>query len=730
MNGKPEQAAHELDLELDGMTCSACATRIQKVLNRLPGVTASVNFATERAHVSLAGDAPPVETLIDTVSRAGYRARPASDPAMKAQRERQDVRFRHDVVLFAVSCLLTVPFVVQMVVMLATGAHEWMPRWVQFALATPVQFIIGARFYRGAWHALRGGSANMDVLVALGTSAAWLFSAGVLLLAGHDQPVYFEASATIVTLIFMGKVLEARAKRSTSAALEQLLHLQPRSALVERDGVATEVEIARIQAGDRILVRAGEAIAVDGEVIHGHSAVDASLVTGESMPVAKTAGSRVLAGTLNLEGVLHVRATGVGERTQLAEIARRVQSAQGSKAPIQSLVDRVSAIFVPTILVLAGLTFVVWWGISGSLQSGLVPAISVLVIACPCALGLATPTALMVGLGKGAQAGILIRDARALEKAASINLLAVDKTGTLTEGHPTVRELIPVAADAHQLIQTAASLEQGSQHPVARALLDRAKSDGIVLTNVSEFESVPGEGVSGMVGGARVIAGNTHFCANQGIAVDSQVMTTLASHGYSVVIVAAKDHVLGYVGIADIPRPETVPALRQLEAMKIQVVMLTGDHATTAAAVARELGIARYQAEVLPAEKESAIQTLKAEGLRVAMAGDGVNDAPALARADVSFALSSGSDIAMESADVTLMRNDLWGVVDAIRLSQATLHKIRQNLFFAFIYNVLGIPFAMSGLLNPVIAGAAMALSSVSVVTSSLMLKRWQPTKR
>jgi Cu+-exporting ATPase len=336
----------------------------------------------------------------------------------------------------------------------------------------------------------------------------------------------------------------------------------------------------------------------------------------------------------------------------------------------------------------------------------------------------------MVGLGKGAQAGILIRDARALEKAASINLLAVDKTGTLTEGHPTVRELIPVAADARQLLQTAASLEQGSQHPVARALLDRAKSDGIVLTSVSEFESVPGEGVSGMVGGVRVMAGNTHFCANQGIAVDSQVMTTLASHGYSVVIVAAKDHVLGYVGIADIPRPETVPALRQLEAMKIQVVMLTGDHATTAAAVARELGIARYQAEVLPAEKESAIQTLKAEGLRVAMAGDGVNDAPALARADVSFALSSGSDIAMESADVTLMRNDLWGVVDAIRLSQATLHKIRQNLFFAFIYNVLGIPFAMSGLLNPVIAGAAMALSSVSVVTSSLMLKRWQPTKR
>ena len=726
-NSTASTPARELELELDGMTCAACATRIETVLNRLPGVKASVNFATERARLFLERGAPGSEQLIDAVNRAGYGARAAIDVSMSAQHARQDAQYRHDCRVFAASALLTLPFAVQMAVMFSGAHHEWLPRWLQFALASPVQFWAGWRFYRGAWHALKGGAANMDVLVALGTSAAWLFSTGIMLLSLHDQPVYFEASAAIVTLVFLGKLLESRAKRTTAAALERLLHLQPRTALVESDGVAAEIEIAHIRAGALVIVRAGETIAVDGEVISGNSAVDASLVTGESMPVSKIVGSRVLAGTQNLEGSLRVRATGVGEHTQLAQIARWVQAAQGSKAPIQSLVDRVSAVFVPTVLVLAVLTFAGWWWANGAPGVALGNAIAVLVIACPCALGLATPTALMVGLGRAAQAGILIRDARALEQAAAIDVLAVDKTGTLTEGQPTLSMVETVSVRAQELLAIAASLEQGSQHPVARALLGRAKIDGAQLRAVAQFQSTPGQGVQGEINGERFLAGSARFCQQLGAPVDRQRVATMASGGHSVVVVATREKILGYLGFVDRPRATSLDAVRSLQSMHIDVIMLTGDSATTAAAVAEQLGIRRVHAEILPHDKQVVIDELKRQGQRVGMAGDGVNDAPALASANVSFALASGSDVAIASADVTLMRSDLRGVVDAIRLSVATVRKIRQNLFLAFLYNVIGIAFAMLGYLNPVIAGAAMALSSVSVVSNALLLRRWRP---
>lgn len=716
-----------LELSIGGMTCAACAGRIERVVNKVPGVSfAAVNLATERARVRFDPGAVTADQVIGAITRAGYRAEPVREAGFEADQARHRREYAGELRRFWIAAALTLPLVAQMLWMVG-GTHDVLPRWLQLALATPVQFWIGGRFYRGAFNALRGGSANMDVLVALGTSAAYLFSAAVTLLGIHHQHVYFEASAAIITLVLMGKLLEARAKSRTSAAIEQLLRLQPRTARVERAGTVEEIDVAQVRPGDVFLVRAGERIAVDGEVIDGGTSVDESMLTGESMPVPKGIGATVFAGTQNLQGALRCRAVRTGGDTQLAEIVRLVGEAQGSKAPIQRLADRISALFVPAVTLVAFATFAGWLLAGASFAQALIPAVAVLVIACPCALGLATPTAIMVGSGRGAQSGILVRDAAALERAGKIDVLVVDKTGTLTEGKPAVVAIATAdGVDEARLLAAAAALEQHSEHPLAAAVVAEAAARGLATMPVTRFEAVPGRGVRGEVEGHMLFAGSPDWLAQLGRPVDAATLQALRAGGRSLIAIASESTVLGCIAVADRLRATSASAIARLRTQGIDTVMLTGDNAETAQAVATQVGIADVRAGVLPGDKAGAIQALRAQGRHVGMAGDGVNDAPALAAAEVSFAIASGSDIAIEAADVTLMRSDLNGVADAVSLSRATLRKIRQNLFFAFVYNVLGIPLAAAGLLNPVIAGAAMALSSVSVVTNSLLLRGWR----
>ena len=720
-----------VELALGGMTCATCAGRIEKQLNKLPGVEAVVNLAAERAHVRYAPGEVDVGRLIATVVKTGFTAA-VSTADTRAEEKAKKLAIYHDELRrFWIAAALTLPLVAQMAFMFGAQSHaDVIPRWLQLLLATPVQFWIGWRFYVGGFNAIRGGAGNMDVLVALGTSMAWAYSLVVTLWSLHHQHVYFEASATVITLVLLGKILEARAKAKTSAAIEALAKLQPQTARVERGGELIDVPVATLIPGDVFVVRAGEAVPVDGEVIEGASAANESMLTGESLPVTKTAGDRMFAATINGEGLLRCRATGVGSHTLLAGIIRLVEEAQGSKAPVQRLADKVAAIFVPVVVAIALLTFIAWWALAGDFAQALVNAVAVLVIACPCALGLATPTAIMVGTGQGAKAGVLIRNAVALELAEKLKVLVVDKTGTLTEGRPIVTDVLPVKVGADgtaDILQLAASLEQGSTHPLAAAIVARAKADGLSLLTPQNVVTSAGQGIRGEVDGRRVLVGSVAWMKEQGWAAPEA--EALANAGRSVVAVVAEKTLLGLIGIADPLRATSRAAVARLNRLGIEVVMLTGDNAGTAQAVARGAGIEHFEAEVLPGDKAAAVQRLKRSGAFVGMAGDGINDAPALAAADVSFAMAAGSDVAMQAADVTLMRDDLNGVADAISLSRATLAKIRQNLFFAFIYNVLGIPLAALGMLNPVIAGAAMAMSSVSVVSNSLLLKNWKPDK-
>jgi Cu+-exporting ATPase len=728
-----------LDLAISGMTCAACSTRLERVLNQVPGVEARVNLATEKARLRYMPGLATPDDLVAAVVRAGFSGIPITEASRAEEKARKAAEYRRELNVFLVTALFTLPLLAQMVPMLG-GAHHvsWMPPWLQWLLATPVQFWAGLRFYTGAWNSLRGGGANMDVLVALGTSAAYVFSVAVLLL-NLDSHVYFEASAAVVTLVRLGKLLEARAKSRTSAAIEQLVGLQPRSAWVERDGQAVEVDSATLKAGDIVRVRAGERIPVDGSVIEGESSVDESLLTGESLPVAKAPsspspaggggpgrgeGSTVHAGTQNLDGSLRIRAEGVGAHTQLMEIVRLTEAAQGSKAPIQKLADRISGVFVPAVIAIAALTFAGWWLAGGDFTQSLIPAVAVLVIACPCALGLATPTAVMVGLGRGAQLGILVRSAEALERAEKLAILALDKTGTLTEGKMALVGLAPAPGIGEdELLRLAAALEQGSTHPIARAVLADAMKRGLALPAVEDFENRPGEGVVGVVEGRHLRLGT----ALKPLPLEGGGVVEGVRGGSTAIHLLEDDRPLGRLDLADRLRPTSVTALARLQALGIAPVMLTGDQEATAAAIAREAGIVDFRARVKPQDKAAAVTALKREGRLVGMAGDGVNDAPALASADVSFGMAGGSDIALEAADITLMRADLNGVADAVALSRAVMQKIRQNLFFAFVYNVLALPLAALGYLNPVIAGAAMALSSVSVVSNSLLLKRWVP---
>jgi len=718
-----------VDLALDGMTCAACATRIEKVLNKIPGVNASVNFAAEKARIHYAPGGTDVAALIAAVRKAGYGAREIADSDREQEKARRAATYRRELTLFWISAGLTLPFVVQMVFMFFGPEHGFLPPWLQLALATPIQFWIGSRFYLGAWHALRGGGANMDVLIALGTSMAYLYSAAVVVFGLHHH-LYFEASAAIITLILMGKLLEARAKAKTSAAIEELIRLQPKTARVERDGSIAEIEIAQVKVGDVFIVRPGESVPVDGTVVDGASSINEAMLTGESLPVAKQPGMKVFAATLNQQGLLKCRATGVGAATALAAIIRLVEEAQGSKAPIQRLADVISGIFVPVVVGIAVVTLALWWWFSGDFTGALINAVAVLVIACPCALGLATPTAVMVGSGAGARAGVLIKNAAALEHAGKIDTLVVDKTGTLTVGNPEVTDLVMLGSAAGQVvIQVAATLESGSEHPLAKAILARATAMNITPGRMAAFNSVPGKGVQAQIDGRPAALGSPRFISDLGITVDAKKTAALQEQGKTVIAVAHDGKAIGLIAIADPLRPTSRAAMERLARLGIDVIMLTGDNRITAQGIAAQAGIAHFEAEVLPQHKFERLNQLKRQGRVVGMVGDGVNDAPALAAADVSFAIGAGSDVAIHAADITLMRNDLMSVVDAISLSRSTLRKIKQNLFFAFIYNVLGIPLAAIGMLNPVIAGAAMAMSSVSVVSNSLLLKRWRPLK-
>jgi len=709
MNAPAERALASVELELEGMTCAACAARIETQLNRLEGVEASVSFASEKASVRYAPGKLDVDALIRRVRDSGYDARVAREGEVR------DHGAEHRKALgdFALAAVLTAPFLAEMGAM-AAGGHGLLPGWLQWLLATPVQFWCGARFYRGAWNALRGGAANMDVLVALGTSAAYFFSAAVLAF-GLAQHLYFEAGAVVITLVLLGKYLEARAKAKAAQALESLIRLQPKTAWVERDGRLVEVDVASLEPGAAFVVRPGDTIAVDGRVVEGETEVNESMLTGESMPVEKSPGSRVYAGTLNGMRAVKCVATGIGRETLLAGIIRLVAAAQASKPPVQKLVDKVSAVFVPAVLGVALVTLAAWWWASGEFAQALIPAVAVLVIACPCALGLATPTALMVGVGRAARAGILIKNADALEGAEKLDAIVLDKTGTLTRGEPAVTDVLPEdGVPRERLLRIAAALENRSEHPLARAVMRAAD---FAPPPVEGFTAHGGRGVSGTVEGAAARLGSPAFLGRDRPALEGRTVLGVEHGG----------RFLGWIALADELRPSTPAAMARLARLQVEPIVLSGDNPAAVKAVADTLGIARWEAGVLPQDKAEAIERLRREGRRVGMAGDGVNDAPALAKADVSFALAGGTGAAIETADVTLMHNDLAGIADAIALSRATLAKIRQNLFFAFVYNVLGIPLAALGLLNPVIAGAAMALSSVSVVSNSLLLNRWKP---
>ena len=709
-----------VEFSIAGMTCAACSARLEKVLNRQAGVEANVNLAAERARVRLDGAADEA-AVIAAVARAGFTASVVDKNTRAREKARRQADYQREIRRFWIAVALTLPLVGQMFFMFGDAHHHpELPRWLQFALATPVQFWIGWRFYDGAYKALRGGGANMDVLVALGTSMAWGFST-VVTFFGLDQHVYFEGGAAVITMVLLGKLLEARAKARTSEAIEALIRLQPKTARIERDGQWVEIAVDALMPGDVFMVRPGESVPVDGEVVDGASSVNEAMLTGESMPVGKAAGAKVFAATANGQGVLYCRATGVGEQTLLAGIIRLVGEAQGSKAPVQRLADRISAVFVPVVCAIALVTLIGWWLYAGDFAEALVNAVAVLVIACPCALGLATPTAIMVGTGQGARAGILVKNAEALERAEKITVLALDKTGTLTRGEPQVTDIVALAADSDGALRLAAALEQGSEHPLARAVLAMAAT--VDLPKVANFIATPGHGVAGEIDGRALRLGAPAWL---GMADDPAVLGLQAA-GKTVVVLEEGGTALALLAIADALRPTSRMAVERLRARGIRVVMLTGDNAATAAAIAHEAGIDEFRAGILPGAKAAVIAELKAGGGFVAMVGDGINDAPALAAADVSFAIGAGSDAAVEAADLTLIRSDLCGVDDAIELSRATLRKIRQNLFSAFIYNVMGIPLAAFGALNPVVAGAAMALSSVSVVSNSLLLKRWRP---
>jgi Cu+-exporting ATPase len=794
----------QTEFAIQGMTCSACSTRLEKMLSRAAGVQeALVNFATEKAAVKFDAKLTSIAALVDVVDRTGFSVgtdqvaihvrdlkstadaqclvaalelingvvgtsadvaarqvdvivvagslqlqqilavitaagfaadapRTELADAETLQRVHDDQRLNAELRTLKISVALTVPLVLQMLLQFAGYEDSHVGPELEVLLATPVQFLIGARFYNAAWNAIRGGSANMDVLVVMGTTAAYVYSWYLIYRLGPaaEGELYFEASAVIITLVLLGKYLEAKARRRTTDAIRQLMDLRPETARVKQtDGLVAEVPVTEVRSGTIVIVKPGERIPVDGEILTGRSELDESLITGESLPVLRQRGDAVTGGAINISGLLEVRATHVGQDSMLARIIRMVADAQAGKAAIQRLVDRVSAVFVPAVIGIALISFTVIFYKGGNFESALISAVAVLVIACPCALGLATPTAIMTGTGAAARAGILIRDIDTLERAATLNTVAFDKTGTLTQGKPQVIDIYCPAQAEHDLLQKVVSVQQGSEHPLAHAFLTLATERNIELLPVTEFRSMVGQGVRGVVGKQAVVIGNQALLAEESIAQESlQAQAREWEDQARTVVWAAVDGaVAGLFAIVDPLRDESCAAVAGLKAAGIRTLLVSGDSERAVASIGRQAGIEDTRGKVQPDAKAALIQSLIAEGNSVAMVGDGINDAPALAAADVGIAMGSGTDIAMETAGITLMRPDPRLVQAAVGISRAMLRKIRQNLFWAFAYNVVGIPLAAAGYLSPTLAAAAMAMSSVSVVSNSLLLRRWQP---
>ena len=731
-----EVRGEHFSLGVKGMTCSACAYRIEKALMGVSGVIeANVNLVLERADIKTVSVQTGLRDLSEAVEKAGFEAVLNSESGRRAAghtklRSAEQAQLRRDSYALMISGVLTLPLVLQMVSMLV-GRPLHLSIWAELLLVTPVQFVIGARFYRAAGSAIRAGSGNMDVLIVLGTTTAYLYSLYLLISLGPaaEGQLYFEACAVIITLVLFGKFLEARAKRGTTAAIRALMNLRPQVAHVLRNDAEVELPVAEVQAGDLVIVRPGERLPVDGEVAGGESEVDESLITGESMPVDKRPGDLVTGGAINGTGLLRIRTMAVGEDSTLSKIIRLVENAQAGKAPVQRLVDRISEVFVPVVVAIALLSFAIWMFVSGNLEQSLIAAVSVLVIACPCALGLATPTAIMVGTGVAARFGILIKDVESLERAHKIDAVVFDKTGTLTEGHPEVVATFIVSGNEAELLLAAASLQQGSEHPLAHAVLRAASRSALELNTIDEFRSHTGRGVSGRIGGAQVLVGNQFFMADNGFETPVSESPTKGweNEGKTVIWVAGSGELLGALAIADPLRPQSGAAILELKALGVRTLLISGDSERVSKEIGRQVGVDVTKGGVKPDDKALEVDTLKTQGYCVGMIGDGVNDAPALAAADVGIAIGTGSDVAMETASITLMRPDPRLVAASISVSRATWNKIRQNLFWAFIYNVIGIPLAAVGFLSPTLAGAAMAVSSVSVVTNSLFLKRWTP---
>lgn len=727
---------NKAELKITGMSCAACSGRIERGLGKLHGVaSAVVNLASEKATVEYYPDIINLSEIKTKIEKIGFGAHDAADgTAVDKEKKLREAEVKSQRFRLAIAAIFSVPLLLAMVLhmlgVMGAVSELLMNPYFQLALATPVQFIAGWQFYRGAYMVLKNGGANMDVLVALGTSAAYFYSIANVLRQVPD--LYFETSAILITLIILGKLLEATAKGRTSEAIKALMGLQAKTARVLRSGEEADIPVEDVVVGDIVVVRPGEKVPVDGIIVEGTSTVDESMLTGESLPVDKKIGDQVVGATINKLGTFKYKAVKVGKDTALAQIVRIVEEAQGSKAPIQRFADVVSGYFVPVVVGLALVTFGVWFFLlePGNFARALVNFTAVLVIACPCALGLATPTSIMVGTGKGAEHGILIKGAEHLENAHRLTTIVLDKTGTITKGQPEVTDIVPLASlTESELLQLAVSAEKNSEHPLAQAIVQYGKQQGIALQEPDSFVAIPGHGVEVALDGKRILMGTRKLMQDNAIEISSVLpqIEALEFQGKTVMLFSLENKLSGLVAVADTVKENSAQAIAELQQMGIEVWMMTGDNQRTAQAIAQTVGIDNVMAEVLPEHKAEKVGALKQGGKVVAMVGDGINDAPALATADVGFAIGTGTDVAIEAADITLMRGELTGLVAAIRLSKATMRNIKQNLFWALVYNSVGIPIAAAGYLSPVLAGAAMAFSSVSVVTNALRLKSFRP---